>query len=140
MKWIRHRYTCVPHPEPSSLLPPPSPYPPSGSSQCTSPKHPVSCIEPGAFKNKDREAFYTDKAGPKALRGLWYLLLFDSSECTAAHHEVIQLLSINFQMSGQVKLNKKNNSTTCGISFIFTLSSFHICQSPCLQQEFHSHC
>ena len=24
-----------------------SPYRPSGSSQCTSPKHPVSCIEPG---------------------------------------------------------------------------------------------
>ena len=46
-KWIHHRYTRVPHPEPSSLLPPPSPYHPSGSSQCTSPKHPVSCIEPG---------------------------------------------------------------------------------------------
>ena len=29
------------------LLPPPSPYHPSGSSQCTSPQHPVSCIEPG---------------------------------------------------------------------------------------------
>ena len=28
------------------LNPPPSPYHPSGSSQCTSPKHPVSCIEP----------------------------------------------------------------------------------------------
>ena len=28
-------------------LPPPSPYHPSGSSQCTSPKHPASCIEPG---------------------------------------------------------------------------------------------
>ena len=27
--------------------PPPSPYHPSGSSQCTSPKLPVSCIEPG---------------------------------------------------------------------------------------------
>ena len=26
---------------------PPSPYHPSGSSQCTNPKHPVSCIEPG---------------------------------------------------------------------------------------------
>ena len=38
LKWIHHRYTCVP---------PPSPYHPSGSSQCTSPKHPVSCIEPG---------------------------------------------------------------------------------------------
>ena len=30
-----------------TLLPPPSPYHPSGSSQCTSPKHPVLCIEPG---------------------------------------------------------------------------------------------
>ena len=28
-------------------LPPPFPYHPSGSCQCTSPKHPVSCIEPG---------------------------------------------------------------------------------------------
>ena len=28
-------------------LPSPSLYPPSGSSQCTSPEHPVSCIEPG---------------------------------------------------------------------------------------------
>ena len=28
-------------------LPAPSPYHPSGSSQCTSPKFPVSCIEPG---------------------------------------------------------------------------------------------
>ena len=37
-------YTCSP---PRTLLPPPSPYHPSVSSQCTSPKHPVSCIEPG---------------------------------------------------------------------------------------------
>ena len=29
------------------LNPPPSSYHPSGSSQCTSPKHPVSCIEAG---------------------------------------------------------------------------------------------
>ena len=29
------------------LNPPPSPYHPSGSSQCTSPKHPVSFIKPG---------------------------------------------------------------------------------------------
>ena len=29
------------------LNPPPSPYHPSGSSQCNSPKHPVSCIKPG---------------------------------------------------------------------------------------------
>ena len=37
-------YTCSPFWTPFPL---PSPYHPSGSSQCTSPKHPVSCIEPG---------------------------------------------------------------------------------------------
>src|SRR5574341_353178 len=37
-------YTCSPS---RTLLPPPSPYHPSGLSQCTSPEHPVSCIEPG---------------------------------------------------------------------------------------------
>ena len=37
--WKRHMYPI--------LNPPPSPYHPSGSSQCTSPKHPVLCIEPG---------------------------------------------------------------------------------------------
>ena len=37
-------YLCSPS---WTLLPPPSPYHPSGLSQCTSPKHPVSCIEPG---------------------------------------------------------------------------------------------
>ena len=37
-------YMCSPS---WTLLPPPSPYHPSGASQCTSPKHPVSCIEPG---------------------------------------------------------------------------------------------
>ena len=37
-------YTCLPS---WTSLPPPSPYHPSGSSQCTSPKLPVSCIKPG---------------------------------------------------------------------------------------------
>ena len=37
-------YMCSPS---RTLLPPPSPYHPSESSQCISPKHPVSCIEPG---------------------------------------------------------------------------------------------
>ena len=35
-------YTCSPSWSP---LPPPSPYHPSGSSQCTSPKHPVSNLD-----------------------------------------------------------------------------------------------
>ena len=37
-------YTCS---QSSTPLPPLSPFHPSGSSQCTSPEHPVSCIEPG---------------------------------------------------------------------------------------------
>ena len=37
-------YMCSPSWTP---LPPPSPYHPSGSSQCTRPQLPVSCIEPG---------------------------------------------------------------------------------------------
>jgi len=37
-------YMCSPSWTP---LPPPSPSHPSGSSQCTSPEHPVSCIKPG---------------------------------------------------------------------------------------------
>ena len=41
LPWV---YACSPS---WTALPPPSPYHPSGSSQCTSPKLPVSCIEPG---------------------------------------------------------------------------------------------
>ena len=41
LTWISHGCTCVPHLEPPSHLPP------SGPSQCTSPEHPVSCIETG---------------------------------------------------------------------------------------------
>ena len=37
--WIHHGRTHIPHPE--HPISPPSPYHPSGSSQCTSPKHPV---------------------------------------------------------------------------------------------------
>ena len=41
LPWV---YMCSPSWTP---IPPPSPSHPSGSSQCTSPEHPVSCIEPG---------------------------------------------------------------------------------------------
>ena len=44
LTWISHGCTmCSPSWTP---LPPPSPCHPSGSSQCTSPEHPVSCIKP----------------------------------------------------------------------------------------------
>ena len=41
LPWV---YTCSPSCNPLS---PPSPYHPSGSSQCTNLEHPVLCIEPG---------------------------------------------------------------------------------------------
>ena len=41
---ISHGCTCVPHPE---TLPPSCPSHLLGSSQCTSPEYPVSCMEPG---------------------------------------------------------------------------------------------
>ena len=45
LTWISHGCSCV---SPSwKALPPPSPSHPPGSSQCTSPEHPVSCIELG---------------------------------------------------------------------------------------------
>ena len=39
--------TCIHVYRLPNLNPPPSPHLPSRSSQCTSPKHPISCIEPG---------------------------------------------------------------------------------------------
>ena len=51
-------YTCSPS---WTLVSPPSPYHPSGSSQITSPKHPVSCIEPGL-----------------ATRFIWYYTYFNA--------------------------------------------------------------
>ena len=44
LTWISHGCTWVSDPEPPSHHPPHSI---SGSSPCTSPKHPVSCIKPG---------------------------------------------------------------------------------------------
>ena len=61
-------YMCSPS---WTLLPPPSPYHPSGSSQCTSPKHPVSCIEhlhvaPVMWRQKHFSLIGWDEAQQKA--------------------------------------------------------------------------
>ena len=76
-------YMCSPSWNP---LPPPSPYHPSGSSQCTSPKHPVSCIEPGLVihfiydiihVSMPFSQFIPPSPSPTESKSLsWYLLIY----------------------------------------------------------------
>ena len=54
-----------------TLLPPPSPYHPSGSSQCTSPKHPVSCIEPGLASRFIRDILHVSYMPIKYFIFIW---------------------------------------------------------------------
>ena len=78
-------YMCSPS---WTLLPPPSPYHASGSSQCTSPKHPVSCIEPGI-------SFHT-----------WYFTRFNAilpnlPTLSLSHrvHKTVPKISVSFAVS-----------------------------------------
>ena len=57
-------YTCSSSGTP---LPPPSPYHPSGSSQCTSPKHPVSCIKPGLVIHFTYNIIYVPMPFPQVI-------------------------------------------------------------------------
>ena len=65
-------YMCSPS---WTLLPPPSLFHPSGSSQCTSPKHPVSCIEPGLATHFIHDILHVSmpfsQIFPFALSWLW---------------------------------------------------------------------
>ena len=68
--WV---YMCSPFCTP---LPPPSPSHPSGSSQCTSPEHPVSCIEPG-LRSLSHMIMYMFQC--YSLRVLWTSSRFNQS-------------------------------------------------------------
>ena len=61
-----------------TLLPPPSPYHPSGPSQCTSPKHPASCIEHGI------QIFYYYPPSQKLFSSPRYKKVKDGSGATKA--------------------------------------------------------
>ena len=49
--------------------PPPSPYYPSGSSQCTSPKHPISCIKPALAIHFLYDMIHVSMSSNKCWRG-----------------------------------------------------------------------
>ena len=57
-------YTCSPSWTP---LLPPSPYHPSGSSQCTSPEHPISCIDPGLAIHSNYDIIHVSVPFPQVI-------------------------------------------------------------------------
>ena len=93
-------YMCSPS---WTLLPPPSSYHPSGSSQCTSPKHPVSCIEPGLATRFLHDILHVSMPfsqilppSPSPLSGFWIheiLLLWPSKSylmtCSRQFHSIV---------------------------------------------------
>ena len=81
-------YMCSPS---WTLLLPPSPYHPSGSSQCTSPKHPVLCIEPGLATWFDLIFFV-----------LWIVEHFDLQHWSECEWSFVigQAIALNIDFSG----------------------------------------
>ena len=89
-------YMCSPS---WTLLPSPSPYHPSGSSQCTSPKHPVSCIEPGLASRFIHDIFHVSMLIFKSnfkfiakLRGQCRDVPCASCDCTCIASLIIKIL------------------------------------------------
>ena len=70
-------YMCSPS---WTLLPPPSPYHSSGSSLCTSPKHPVSCIEPGLATRFIHDVIHVSMPFSHGSPGLWIAPAIQSGE------------------------------------------------------------
>ena len=77
-------------------LPSPSPFHPSGSSQCTSPEHPVSCIEPGlatcfTYDNIHVSMLFSQiippSPSPTESKKLFYLCLF----CCLAYTVIVTI-------------------------------------------------
>ena len=74
-------YMCSPS---WTLLPPPSPHHPSGSSQCTSPKQPVSRIEPGLATRFLHDILHVSMSlsqifPPSPSPGYWHILYLKDS-------------------------------------------------------------
>ena len=75
------------------LNPPPSPYHPSGSSKCTSPKHPVSCIEPGLATRFIHDILHSNcffltciQIFQEAGQAFWYSHLFQNFPQFVVNH------------------------------------------------------
>ena len=90
----QHESTTGIHMFPILNRPPPSsPYHPSGSSQCTSPEHPVSCIEPGLAIHFLYDIIYVSKPffqiippSPTKSKSLFYTSVSLLLSCIQGYH------------------------------------------------------
>ena len=100
-------YMCSPS---RTLLPPPSPYHPSGASQCTSPKHPASCIEPGLATRFLHDIYMFHVSISMWFKNQTHILTLYSStntvpECKKKKKEMRQILFIFF-VSSSIMIHK----------------------------------
>ena len=133
--WV---YMCSPSWTP---LPPPSPSHPSGSSQCTSPEHPVSCIEPGlviyfTYGNIHVSVLFSQIIppfpSPTESKSLFFISV--SLENSIAEEPG------GLQFMGSQRVRRNWAHTQCSM-FFFKLSCFFCCcQVWCVKQSTQSQC
>ena len=117
-------YMCSPS---WTLLPPPSPYHPSGSSQCTSPKHPVSCIEPGLSTHFIFDIIHVSMPFSQII-----LPSSSPTESKRLFYTSVSLLLSRIQ-GYHYHLSKYHISGLCGIIFIIIIDSIP-CISLCIME------
>ena len=113
-------YTCFPS---WTSLPPSSPYHPSGSSQCTSPEHPVSCIETGLASCFTYDNIHVSRPfsqiippspSPTESKRLFYTSVSLLLSCTVYLRVIVQQLKSNlpnFMMGKNKNKYKIENSS-----------------------------
>ena len=130
-----HVYMCSPS---WTLLPPPSPHHPSGSSQCTSPKHLVSCIEPGLATHFIHDIITEDLREKelecdKGFNSIWSI----SVSCKEHQFSLVQLFSrVQFFVTPwiaarQASLSITNSRSSLKLTSIESvMSSSHLILCP----------
>ena len=119
-------YMCSPS---WTLLPPPSPYHPTGPSQCTSPKHPVSCIEPGLASRFIHDILHVSMP---------FSQIFPPSPSPSPIESIrLFYISVSLLLSrtqGYWNILKPSYSVSCDLESLITFYlHMHMCMLNCFQ-------